>query len=347
MLLVSVWLVILFLFHRLNRAKKLIEASDQAKTRFMANVTHELRTPLNSILGYTQLYKQDTSMMKEYGQGIKAIDRSADHLLLMINDILEFSRANEENLTLHPVEIDLLNFLNTIVEMTQISTQIKNLPFEYRFDKNLPALVLVDDKRLRQILLNIISNAVKFTETGRVSFSVTLKSTKSEICKLLFQIEDSGIGIPKSQQHTIFIPFQQLDNPITRAEGTGLGLTICQRLVNLMGSKLELKSEPKKGSEFWFELELPMLGKDTIPTETLSTELSSNSHKAITWPEADQYSQLIEHAKRHNILGIRATIANLESQPDYAAFLDRVRPYVERYRFKELLDWLDENNTNH
>ncbi|TQV88061.1 sensor histidine kinase [Aliikangiella coralliicola] len=146
-LIATVWLVIMY--HRLHIAKQILEASDQAKSRFMANVTHELRTPLNAILGYTQLYKRDLEMMNNYGQGIKAIDRSADHLLLMINDILEFSRANEENLTLHPVEVDLHSFLKTMIEMTQISTQIKNLPFAYNFDKDLPSIVKIDDKRLR------------------------------------------------------------------------------------------------------------------------------------------------------------------------------------------------------
>ena len=343
-LLVTVWLLIMFLFYRLNRAKKIIEASDQAKTRFMANVTHELRTPLNAILGYTQLYKQDLEMMNNYGKGIKAIDRSADHLLLMINDILEFSRANEENLTLHPVEVDLLSFLNTMVEMTQISTQIKNLPFEYHFDENLPSLVKIDDKRLRQILLNLLSNAVKFTNSGQVSFSVKLKSTKSNNCTLRFEIEDTGIGIEKSQLQSIFIPFQQLDNAITRAEGTGLGLTISQRLVKLMGSKLELKSEPGKGSKFWFELGIPIIGKEKIKIDDDSISAATNQeNENMILPEKEQLELLIEQTKRHNILGIRSIIIELETHPELRPFLDKIRPYVENYRFRELAEWLEKH----
>lgn len=340
-LLVTVWLLMMLMFYRLNRAKKIIEQSDQAKTRFMANVTHELRTPLNTILGYTQLYKQDTNAMQNYGQGIKAIDRSADHLLLMINDILEFSRANEENLTLHPTEVDLLRLLNTLVEMTQISAQVKNLSFDVYFEPQLPARVKVDEKRLRQILLNLLSNAVKFTSTGRVSFTVKCKANKAQACRLYFEIEDSGIGIARTQLQTIFIPFHQLDNAITRAEGTGLGLTISQRLVSLMGAKLEVSSEANKGSRFWFELDLPVVGQENIQLDTNS---ATNPQSApITLPNAQTLATLKENAQRHNVLGTRACIEKMEADPQLAEFVTQIKPFVSHYKFKQLVEWLDKH----
>lgn len=345
-LLIAVWVLIMVLFHRLNKARKIIEASDLAKTRFMANVTHELRTPLNAILGHTQVYKKDSEMMRNYGQGIKAIDRSADHLLLMINDILEFSRANEEQLALHPSDVDLHAFLSTVIEMTRISTQVKNLDFHHDFDQNLPEQVSVDDKRLRQILLNLLSNAVKFTETGRIAFSVKAQATKADTCRVRFEIQDTGIGIEKAKLQAIFIPFQQLDNAVTRAEGTGLGLTISQRLVGLMGGKLEVESKPSKGSRFWFELPMKIIGNGSIKPHNSELDGGEAEQETMVYPDEETLTTLIEQTKRHSILGLRQVVKELEGREELRPFLTMVRPYVDNYRFKELAEWLERRETS-
>ncbi|TQV88062.1 ATP-binding protein [Aliikangiella coralliicola] len=196
-------------------------------------------------------------------------------------------------------------------------------------------------------MLNLLSNAVKFTSSGHVSFSVRLKSIKSDICRLKFEIEDTGIGIEKSQLQSIFIPFQQLDNAITRAEGTCLGLTISQRLVKLMGSKLQLKSEPKKGSKFWFELNIPVIGKENINSDDVSiSATTAQQNEPIILPQKHQLDALIEQTKRHNILGIRSILKELELQRELAPFLNKTRPYVEKYRFKELAEWLEKHETS-
>ncbi|MEJ2417426.1 MAG: HAMP domain-containing sensor histidine kinase [Exilibacterium sp.] len=193
-LLAVVWVAMLVMFHRLHTAKQMIEASDRAKTRFMANVTHELRTPLNAILGYTQLYKADAVLMAAHAQGIETIDRSAEHLLLLINDILDFSRVDENNLKLHPREVCMAVFLNTLVEMTQVRARLKDIDFRYQFPAQLPVRVRVDDKRLRQVLLNLLSNAVKFTERGEVVLMLeTLASNTPHSLRLRFSVLDSGI----------------------------------------------------------------------------------------------------------------------------------------------------------
>lgn len=340
-LITTVWIVMLVMFYRLHAAKQIVEVSDRAKTRFMANVTHELRTPLNAILGYTQLYKQDADMMRQYGQGIDTIDRSADHLLLMINDILEFSRANEDNLTLHPTEANLANFLNTLVEMTRVRARMKNLDFRHAFSQHLPAAVIMDDKRLRQVLLNLLSNAVKFTEQGEVVFQVeNLGVSRNGTVRLRFSVKDTGIGIARDQFKHIFIPFQQLDNAVTRAEGSGLGLTISQRLVKLMGSRLKVDSTPGEGSYFYFDLELRTLAGDLPDTGTPIQD--ETEQPPLQFPDEDVLNELKEQVRRHNILGIRELVALLEQEDAYSGFLEYIQPFIREYRFKQLLEWLDQ-----
>ena len=341
LLMIVVWLALLIMFHRLHKAKNLIEASDQAKTRFMANVTHELRTPLNAILGYTQLYKQDQDIMLKHRQGIETISRSADHLLLMINDILEFSRANEETLTLHPTEIDLQSFLNTLVEMTKVRTRLKGLEFIFKFANELPAIISADEKRLRQILLNLLGNAVKFTETGRIVFTVEKISARdNDSAKIRFNVEDTGIGIDRKQLKAIFIPFHQLENAITQAEGTGLGLTISQRLLNLMGSNLQVASKVGQGSAFWFNLELPVVGDEHIANDSPPVE-----ETAFKLPAAEWIAQLKEQCRRHNVLGIRELVSKLMDEGEHQEFLAQVQPFIQQYRFKQLLDWLEQQSS--
>lgn len=337
-LVLIIWVMVSVIFHRLHAAKRVVEASDQAKTRFMANVTHELRTPLNAILGYTQLYKQDSQLMQKHRQGIETIDRSADHLLLLINDILEFSRANEESMTLHPAEIDLANFLITLVEMIRVKAQLQGLEFHYHFDEVLPVTIVADEKRLRQVLLNLLSNAVKFTEQGSITFRVQKLSDRANgLARLRFSVEDTGIGINRKQLRDIFIPFHQLDNAITRAEGTGLGLAISQRFLTIMDANLQVASKVDEGSAFWFNIDVPAQGQ-----QSTAALLEGTGTRPLTYPDPAWIQQLKEQAKRHNVLGIRNLISELQQQGQHEDFLHRIQPFVQQYRFKQLLEWLDQ-----
>lgn len=338
-LLLCVWITMLVMFDRLHRAKQLIEASDQAKTRFMANVTHELRTPLNAILGYTQIYKVDPALSSTHRQGMETIDRSAEHLLLLINDILDFSRTDQKGLQLHPAEIHFPTLLKTLVEITQISAKLKGIAFETQFPDQLPSHVWADAKRLRQVLLNLLSNAVKFTEQGQVNFNVQLLGQEPERLEVRFSVKDSGIGIAKTDIHKIFIPFHQLDNATTRAEGSGLGLTISQRIVRLMGSELKVMSQPDQGSEFWFDLDLKVTNQQV---EATAAPMAQETRPTLVLPPNAAIEQLLGHCKEHNVLAIRQLMRSLEGNQDLSAFIDEVQPYIRNYRYKQLADWLEQ-----
>ena len=340
-LLVVVWITMLILFGRLQRANEMMRASDRAKTRFMANMSHELRTPLNAILGYTQLYKRDTRLMENYSRGINTIDRSAEHLLQMINDILDFSKMDSEQIELQPREVALEELLTVLVEMTVIRARIKNINFIHDFPTGLPHLVQVDDKRLRQVLLNLLSNAVKFTPRGHVYFRVFPLPGKrvdgGTSIRLRFEVEDTGIGIPTDRQQEIFLPFHQLDSIMTDAEGSGLGLTISASLVTLMGGRLELESTPDKGSRFWFDLNLPVV---QTPQAAINTpqEPDTITVPPLQLPATATIDRLIDCARRHDVLGLRRIIAELEQDPRLRGFVDSIAPLINAYQFRRLME---------
>ncbi len=331
-LVLVVWAVVIALFHRINRAKQAVETSDRAKTRFMANITHELRTPLNAILGYAQLYKNNAELKQDVKTGMNTIDRSANHLLLMINDILDFSRGTEHTLTLYPEQFPLGSFLNNLVEMNRVSAKMKNIVFDYLPDTSLPDSIYADEKRLRQVLLNLLNNAVKFTDTGRVQFIVNCRPMAKQQAQISFHIRDSGIGIAKTDLQQIFMPFVQLENKKTKAEGSGLGLSITQRILKQMNSTLHVESKPQHGSHFWFELRLP--------TGTSHKNVEKTENRVINPPDDNTLIQLTELAERHDILKLRAALKILEQQESLTPFCEELSIYLRHYQFQGLSEWL-------
>lgn len=264
-LLGCVWLLVILLFRRLHHVKEQVEAAGYAKTRFLANVSHELRTPLNAILGYTQLFKQDGQLMRGYGQAVDTIHRSGEHLLNLINDVLDFAKTESTHLKLTEEDFDFPDFLQSLAEMTRIRAQLKDIHFVYNIPVELPRRVRADHKRLRQVLLNLLSNAVKFTDAGQVEFTVENLGRQESFDKLHFSIKDTGCGIPASARERIFLPFQQIAGNKNNTEGTGLGLTISRQLLELMGSRLEMRSQVGVGSEFYFSLNLASAVEECLP----------------------------------------------------------------------------------
>ena len=241
-----------------KEAEQAAQQASKTKSEFLANMNHELRTPLNGILGYAQIIQRDLDAGSKHQKGLSTIYQCASHLLSLINDILDFSKLDVQKMTLSPQEFHLRDFLNSTVDMCRIKASQKGVALCYEADSNLPIAVDADDKRLRQVLINLLGNAAKFTDDGKVTFRVkTVQSSNDgDLWRLRFEIEDTGIGIEKSKLEKIFSPFEQAGDRDHNAEGTGLGLAISRRIVQLMGGDIQVDSELGKGSTFWFEVDL-------------------------------------------------------------------------------------------
>ena len=245
-----------------EKDKDAAEAANRAKSTFLANMSHELRTPLNAILGYSQIFKRAGNLNENQKDGIAIVHESARHLLTLINDILEFSKIEAGKLTLRPAEMDFQLFLNSITGVMKPSARQKNLRFITEADPDLPQAIIADEKRLRQVLLNLIGNAIKFTDAGHVLFRVSANvregSDNGHKARLRFEVEDTGTGISEDQISNIFKPFEQVGEEEKKASGTGLGLAISRQLVKLMGDDVSVTSTPDEGSSFSFEIDVPV-----------------------------------------------------------------------------------------
>lgn len=225
------------------------EAANAAKSTFLANMSHEIRTPMNSIVGFSSLLAEE-NLTKEQNTSVDMIRESADSLLALINDILDFSKIEAGQLNVEMTHCSLGTLLNTLESLMKVQANNKDLEFHIPVDAGVPAYILSDPYRLRQCLVNLISNAIKFTDQGHVQLKVSLPPEGNKRT-IRFDVEDTGIGIPPNKQRAIFESFKQGDNSTTREYGgTGLGLAITKKLVALLGGELCLTSEPEKGSVF-------------------------------------------------------------------------------------------------
>ncbi|MGB8698419.1 MAG: ATP-binding protein [Thermosynechococcaceae cyanobacterium] len=245
----------------LQQATNAAESANRAKSEFLANMSHELRTPLNAILGFSQLMNRETSLTKQQQENLGIINRSGEHLLSLINDVLDLAKIESGKMTLYSTDFDLYDLLDLIEEMLALRAESKGLKFIVERDDNLPQYIKTDDKKLRQVLINLIGNAIKFTNKGIVTFRIKshkLEASSQETNKsynILFEIEDTGPGIRPEEISSLFEAFVQTETGKQSQQGTGLGLPISKKFIELMGGEITVDSHVNKGTIFKFNIQ--------------------------------------------------------------------------------------------
>jgi len=235
------------------------EAASNAKSRFLGNMSHELRTPLNAIIGYTYWLNR-TELDAKQRAAVQTVQASGEHLLAVISDILDVAKIEAGKFDLSVAPFDLRACVSGVAEMFRLPAEEKGLDFTTEVAPEVPRGVVADEKRVRQVLINLVGNAIKFTPSGRVALKVSLVSLADDTARLRFDVHDTGVGIPSDQLQSIFRPFEQAGEAADRHGGTGLGLSISRQIVALMQGELRVESTPGQGSRFTVEIALPIAG---------------------------------------------------------------------------------------
>ncbi len=257
----------------------IVEAANHSKSLFLAHMSHELRTPLNAILGFTELMSRDVKLAVKHREYINIINRAGEHLLALINDILEISKIEAGKIQLWENDFDLYSQVDSLEEILGLKANSKDLKLVIQIDSQVPQYICTDERKLRQVLINLVSNAIKFTEQGSVTLRVKGDKFKSQNI-LTFEVEDTGEGISLEEQKKLFEAFSQTETGIKSGQGTGLGLPISQKFVKLMGGEITVRSQLNQGTLFTFSL--PIKAVENILTETNQTS------KIVTGIAADQ-----------------------------------------------------------
>jgi signal transduction histidine kinase len=256
------------LLRRVEEHSHEVEAANRAKSIFLANMSHEIRTPLNAVLGYSQLMLRDPALSSDSKESLSIINRSGEHLLALINDILDMSKIEAGKVALTPVAFDLFDVLTDLELMFRLRAESKGLRFSVLVESACEAYIEADKGKMRQVLVNLLGNAVKFTEAGSVTLRVSMNRRENESLRLFFAVEDTGPGIASEEQSKVFQPFEQSQSGREQHGGTGLGLAISRELVRLMGGEIMLSSDAGRGSTFYFEIPIRPSDGATVSWKT-------------------------------------------------------------------------------
>ncbi len=314
----------------LDKAKQEAIKASKAKSEFLSNMSHEIRTPINAVLGMNEMIMRESSekQIVEYAANIQSAGRT---LLSIINDILDFSKIESGKMEIVPVSYDVSSFVNDIVNMIKIRAEKKKLGFFYEIDENIPSVLYGDDVRIRQVITNILTNAVKYTPEGYVRLRMNVVNIENDILRLEVSVTDTGIGIKEEDMDKLFTSFQRLDQEKNRSiEGTGLGIPIVQCLLDMMGSKLKVSSVYGSGSTFSFELEQKIVKPEPIGDFEQRFKAAATEHTSdVVVRIAPRAKVLVVDDNQTNLLVakslLKRTKVNLDTAPSGAKCIELLK----------------------
>lgn len=329
-------------------AKNIAENAARAKTDFLSVMSHEIRTPLNGIIGISNLLKLNHTMDQE--EYIRSLIFSADHLLRLINDILDLTKIESDNLELLEAEVNLYELVGNIKSQFKSLAEAKGIQLKSFVDDDIPQRLIADPVRLGQILNNLVSNAIKFTERGTVTIMLQLTAQTKDRATVHFSVKDTGIGIPEEMHDAIFESFKQLQQASHRKHaGTGLGLTITQKLVELHNSRISLKSIPGEGTEFYFELSFLRANDQNSPVKFVRNDSLARFEKKLSGLRIllaeDNPINVLVARKQLEYFGVvpdcayngQEALTLLENNSYHAALLDLHMPAIDGYALAEII----------